>query len=508
MEIYNIYISYIIQDFDVARQIHEHLIKKGIKVFFKIDTLRSGYFAEELASRIASSKVFICLLSEESLKSSWVVNEISFASKLNIPIIPILLDDVKLIEKSPLFSNLSCHKAINISNNENLEESLDYLVESINRILIYDYKNKKCTYYNISHSPSPSPSYFDKVYWKQHLKTHFLKRIFYFIITFFALILLLSYIFFKTDSSSPDHLNEVNSVSFQGNAVGNSSSILFNSFISISIGLGIIGVVYIVKRHTYTVILHNTSVDKDIKILVDGKFVSTLKANNICKIKRRKGKHIIFVHYVDDKEGQNIYQDFDRTNNQKIIPISPNEEKENNSLFHYRCFIAGSTSIVKERNTARAAMSVLYNQFERFNFAISSYTFEDFKNKYCIEGHQYQYDEFIRKKADCTIFLICNQVGAKTIEEYNVAIESYKNTNPRHPAIFVYNSLEDKEDVSEQDASVIAFHKRVTEEFSYWRNYKDLEDLMLKIKEDLASELTDILVMRPMIKNCNSKELN
>lgn len=103
-----------------------------------------------------------------------------------------------------------------------------------------------------------------------------------------------------------------------------------------------------------------------------------------------------------------------------------------------------STSIINERNAARSVLSILYNQYEKYNFYITAHTFEDFQNKHKIEGHQYEYDEFIRKKANCVIFIICKYVGSKTLDEYKVAINTFELTNGERPAIFVYNVSTDR----------------------------------------------------------------
>ena len=168
-------------------------------------------------------------------------------------------------------------------------------------------------------------------------------------------------------------------------------------------------------------------------------------------------------------------------------------------LLKYRCFIAGSTSITNERNAARAALSILYNQYEKYDFYITAHTYEDFKNKHKIDGQQYDYDTFIREKADCTIFIICNHVGDKTLKEYSLAIETFETTNSKRPAIFVYNDVSCVNGISEQEPSVINFRKMVDSKHAYWRDYIGMDMLMLKIKEDISAELTDVLEMRPRI---------
>lgn len=110
------------------------------------------------------------------------------------------------------------------------------------------------------------------------------------------------------------------------------------------------------------------------------------------------------------------------------------------------CFIAGSTRLVNERNATRAVLSILYNKWEHYNLVISSYTFEDFSNSYTVGGQQMHYDEFIEKKANCAIFIVENGVGEKTLEEYKLAIQTFKN-NLQRPKIFVYANQLNQEGV-------------------------------------------------------------
>ena len=101
-----------------------------------------------------------------------------------------------------------------------------------------------------------------------------------------------------------------------------------------------------------------------------------------------------------------------------------------------------------------------------------------------------EYNEFIRQQADCTIFIICKHIGDKTKEEYETAVKVCEQTKYNRPTIFVYN------DVScEEDESVKKFRETVDSKHVYWRDYHDIENLMLRIESDLSSELMDLLMM-------------
>lgn len=254
----------------------------------------------------------------------------------------------------------------------------------------------------------------------------------------------------------------------------------------------ILVLVYISTHKKYHLKIHNRSNKQELSLLVDGKFEANIKPLEVLHIQRKKGEYILTIK-TDNIVVDNIHYKFDYKHNNKILPIQLKENLDKD-LITYRCFIGGSTSIVNERNAARSVLSILYNQYDKYNFYITAHTFEDFKNKHKIEGHQYEYDEFIKNKANCAIFIICNYVGEKTLDEYKVAIETFESTKER-PTIFVYNDISDG--IQRQDESVVKFRNFVDSKKAYWRDYKDIETLMLKMKDDISAELADVLEMKP-----------
>ena len=255
----------------------------------------------------------------------------------------------------------------------------------------------------------------------------------------------------------------------------------------------ILVLVYISTHKKYHLKIHNRSNKQELSLLVDGKFEANIKPLEVLHIQRKKGEYILTIK-TDNIVVDNIHYKFDYKHNNKILPIQLKENVDK-ELITYRCFIGGSTSIVNERNAARSVLSILYNQYDKYNFYITAHTFEDFKNKHKIEGHQYEYDEFIKNKANCAIFIICNYVGEKTLDEYKVAIETFESTKEERPTIFVYNDISDG--IQRQDESVVKFRNFVDSKKAYWRDYKDIETLMLKMKDDISAELADVLEMKP-----------
>lgn len=272
--------------------------------------------------------------------------------------------------------------------------------------------------------------------------------------------------------------------------------------------LGVVGlgIAMLALRMKVTHRFYNKSRSYDVTICLDGEEVAQIPPLGMVSIKKKVGHYMLTarsnstekldvlslpVSFNMKSDGSIIELDIESTDKVETLPM------QKNNFVTYRCFIGGSTSISNERNAARAALSILYNQYEKYDFYITSHTFEDFKNKHKIDGQQYDYNEFIKFKADCAIFIICNKVGEKTLGEYRLAVETFEETGEKRPAIFVYNDISYRSNGGVEDASVTAFHNLVDSKNAYWRDYNGIDMLMMKIKEDISAELADILEMRP-----------
>lgn len=146
------------------------------------------------------------------------------------------------------------------------------------------------------------------------------------------------------------------------------------------------------------------------------------------------------------------------------------------------CFIAGSTDLQVERDALRATISVVYNKWQKKNFHIFSFTFEDFDRKFAPNGQQPLYDYFIENEADIAVFIIKGDVGNYTIGEFDKAYASYcKN---RKPSIVVYS---DKS--SDLAPSAKTLKTRVETVRQYWIDYETLNELKLDFQEILSADL-------------------
>ncbi len=94
-----IFVSYSSKDEAVARKISDKLTEKDYLVFFAADRNLSNDaymdISAEAISRASKEGCVIALLSENSIKSSWVKNELLFTLEEEGNVVPVLLGDVK-----------------------------------------------------------------------------------------------------------------------------------------------------------------------------------------------------------------------------------------------------------------------------------------------------------------------------------------------------------------------------------------------------------------------------
>ena len=91
----------------------------------------------------------------------------------------------------------------------------------------------------------------------------------------------------------------------------------------------------------------------------------------------------------------------------------------------YSCFIAGATSLSKERDAIRAVISEVNNQRKRIS--LSAYTFEDFPTSVVTGGAQDKfYNKFLRASTDIAVFIIDGEIGRETTVEFEVGDNAYK----------------------------------------------------------------------------------
>ena len=99
-------------------------------------------------------------------------------------------------------------------------------------------------------------------------------------------------------------------------------------------------------------------------------------------------------------------------------------------------FIAGSKTLTQLRDSARAALMEISNQYRTLNTMFRSYTFEDFPRSFTLDGRQADYNDYISNQADYVIFIFDEGFGDITLQELDVAMQGLKKNN--RPQIYVY----------------------------------------------------------------------
>ncbi|CAG9891013.1 MULTISPECIES: toll/interleukin-1 receptor domain-containing protein [Bacteroides] len=496
MKKYDIYFCYSRKDSSIVQVFADRLNKEGLTLFYDVNNLATGdIFADTITDAIRNCKVLLYFHSENTVQSNWIVKEITFALDCRCKIVPINIGNHRSDDSSIRRLLFNRHWLEFDSHALDGKEQFEKVIYNILRSGLFS--NFPESSIGGIQQPVPISPIMPQEDEREQAspisptKSSGGKKVLW-IFLFIALVFVVGGWF----------INMVN------------CWLLILGVLSILI----IIIVYYKKSRLYIIRLHNTERKHRVKVCIDGKKEAEIAPSDVIRIKRRKGEYVLSMQIEnDDDKFVCINQKFDKVHHNEIIPIvfsqikkvAADDEGVNKLDFiKYRCFIGGSTAITNERNATRAVLSILYNQYEKYNFFITSHTFEDFRNKHKIDGHQYEYDEFIREKADCTIFIICKHVGEKTLNEYKLAVETYESTKEKRPAIFVYNDISDIEDKDGNlvagDESVAKFHQLVDSKRAYWRDYRDIDMLMLQIKDDVSAELADVLEMRPQLRKKNA----
>ncbi len=141
-------------------------------------------------------------------------------------------------------------------------------------------------------------------------------------------------------------------------------------------------------------------------------------------------------------------------------------------------FIAGSKSIQKERTKVREILSH-YQSIK--NVRVDTRTFEDFADYVNEDGQQTAYNKFIREKADVVIFVFTEHVGKKTVEEFDVAYDAYKEKQLPQILVFCDGNHIDKS----RDAALIKIQEKMNKLGLYYKDYDNYDQLTNEINKNL-----------------------
>ena len=503
------------RDFELSNILVHFLENAGISTFFSMRDLLAGTeFQETIVNSINSSQFIIFLCTPNSIQSNWVKNEVAYAIKLRKTIVSIIVDDTELPDDLKLFlslhNRLSAHSDTFTSDIKGLTTTL---IKWLNQresskpaeeIVSPSTTPRQTGSENIEPLPTSksaeetvSPSTTPRQTGSENtepLPTS--KQADKTVITIKKFLSILFYVFFGAVT-----LIYLFGIIYSADSGDYPQTVGLLSPIVIAV---IILAVLIVKRRKYELKLYceaEGKTDANLTITLDDKLISEIKGKGFVKLNERKGNYLISID-SDNSEiiSKKFTYNFKRENHGEIKHIilkknsssAPSQSENSTPDFTMvRCFIAGSTRLINERNATRAVLSILYNKWESHKLVISSYTFEDFSNSYTIGGQQIQYNEFIKDKAACAIFIVTENVGDKTLEEYRLAIDTFKE-NRQRPKIFVYaHNLSDSETTRQ-------FIEEVRKNNSYWREYDGIKQLMSLVKEDIDSELFNIFIFNKM----------
>ncbi len=227
------------------------------------------------------------------------------------------------------------------------------------------------------------------------------------------------------------------------------------------------------------------------KVYLDGEYICEIGIKEVVKIPLNYGAYIVGL---DDKENPQSFRMIDvdiptGTHSKALVVEMPNSEdivepvrKVNNTKEEIKCFIAGSKTMMAERNAMRVVVSNMYHNWKSFNFLIEVYSFDNFEHTMSEKGHQEEYNQFIANEADLVLFLFDNTVGDKTLEELDTAIDSYKKN--KRPKIIVYVKKHDH-----YSPVIEELRNRLKKEDVYWVDYTSIEHLSMEFERDLNAQL-------------------
>jgi hypothetical protein len=91
---YRVFISYSHKDIEIVEKIVEILKGNDLDVLWDKDFAMGMGFNTQIKNFISSAHVFVPVLTKDSSIKGWVHQEIGYATALNVPVLPIMLDEV------------------------------------------------------------------------------------------------------------------------------------------------------------------------------------------------------------------------------------------------------------------------------------------------------------------------------------------------------------------------------------------------------------------------------
>lgn len=223
----------------------------------------------------------------------------------------------------------------------------------------------------------------------------------------------------------------------------------------------------------------------DTTAYIDGEVLVQIKPNEVFSTHLPKGEYIIDFRAANNEMPQKrfVHNVKTMTDVQTLCADFSNVSQDDYKTIN--CFIAGSKKLDRERDAILAEMMRMHNSWSKRKYTIFAKTYEDFPGKAHVGGQQKLYNAFIKDEADIVIFILDGQIGEKTREEFNLAMESFSKKN--HPQIYVFARMG-----AESNSGL----KEIREDFNkyeqYWIDYTDLRSLKLEFRSQLNDYLLDL----------------
>lgn len=139
-------------------------------------------------------------------------------------------------------------------------------------------------------------------------------------------------------------------------------------------------------------------------------------------------------------------------------------------------FVAGAKNLQHLRLRLKAMANDLNNEFKQkgVNMAVNMLSYENFGDD------QQTYNKFIAEEADMVIFLLEDRIGAKTEEEYRIAVKCHEqNGHPEH-CVFLKEFDHRTDDIAHIEELMSSTSNK------YYVNYSNPEDLLAKAKSRIS----------------------
>lgn len=131
----DVFISYSSLDQAIADKVADRLLELGITPWIASRSMKEGPYAKQIMQGIKDAKVFLVLLSKNSISSEQVKNEIDRAFsrlKEGLKIIPFILDDSELDDECQYYL---CRQEMFSAKEPPIQKRVDELVHRIGTII-------------------------------------------------------------------------------------------------------------------------------------------------------------------------------------------------------------------------------------------------------------------------------------------------------------------------------------------------------------------------------------